>query len=394
MTGTAADAAEELRDTYGLRVAVIPTNRPCVRTDHPDLVFTHRDAKERALVEEIRRSHRARRPVLVGTLTVEESERLAQNIRSIGISCEVLNARHDAEEARIVAGADAPGAVTISTNMAGRGTDIRLGGADERERNAVVALGGLYVIGTNRHESRRVDLQLRGRAGRQGDPGETRFFVSLEDDLLVRYGVHQLIPARFMPAPSDNPIERRVVRREIARAQRIVDGQNREIRQTLWHYTAIVDEQRRRVMAWRQEVIAAAAGDDAGRAQQLRLLCGIDREWRRHLAICADIREGIHLVSLGGLDPLTRFTDEVAAAFDGFEERVEAAVGDADAIDLTGPSATWTYVVNDDPFRNQIAVRLTGPGKTTMTIWAAAFATPLLLLWTVLDRLMRRRRRS
>jgi preprotein translocase subunit SecA len=216
MTGTAADAAEELRDTYGLRVAVIPTNRPCVRTDHPDLVFTHRDAKERVLVEEIRRSHRARRPVLVGTLTVEESERLAQNIRSIGISCEVLNARHDAEEARIIAGA---GAVTISTNMAGRGTDIRLGGADERERNAVVELGGLYVIGTNRHESRRVDLQLRGRAGRQGDPGETRLFVSLEDDLLVRYGVHQLIPARFMPAPSDNPIEHRVVRREIARAQ-------------------------------------------------------------------------------------------------------------------------------------------------------------------------------
>jgi preprotein translocase subunit SecA len=393
MTGTAADAAEELRDTYGLRVVVIPTNRPCVRVDHPDLVFTDRSAKEQALVEEIRRSQAVRRPVLVGTLTVEESERIAQNIRSIGISCEVLNARHDAEEARIIAKAGAPGAVTISTNMAGRGTDIRLGGADERDRDAVVALGGLYVIGTNRHESRRVDLQLRGRAGRQGDPGETRLFVSLEDDLLVRYGLHQLIPARLMPPPSKDPIEHRVVRREIARAQRIVEGQNREIRQTLWRYTAIVEEQRKRIMAWRQEVLAAAGGDGEGSTER-RVLCGIDREWRRHLAVCGDIREGIHLVSLGGLDPLTRYTDEVVAAFDGFEKRVEAAVAAADALDLKGPSATWTYVVNDDPFRNQIAVRLIGPGRTTMTIWAAAFATPLLLLWALVDRLTRKRRRG
>jgi preprotein translocase subunit SecA len=393
MTGTAADAADELSDTYGLRVRVIPTNRPCVRVDHPDLVFTHRSAKERALVEETRRSHATRRPVLIGTLTVEESERLAEKIRSIGISCEVLNARHDAEEARIIAGAGSLGAVTISTNMAGRGTDIRLGGADERDREAVVALGGLYVMGTNRHESRRVDLQLRGRAGRQGDPGETRFFVSLEDDLLVRYGVQQLIPARFMPSPSQDPIDNRVVRREIARAQRIVDGQNREIRHTLWRYAAIVEEQRKPVMTWRQEALGAAGGD-ARRPEQLRLLCGIDREWRRHLATCADIREGIHLVSLGGLDPLTRYTDEVLDAFDGFEERVDAAVAEADAMDLEGPSATWTYVVNDDPFRNQIAVRLMGPGRTTMTVWAAAFATPLLLLWAVVDRLTRQRRRG
>ena len=188
MTGTAQTAALELRQLYGLEVVVIPTHRPMIRVDQPDLVFTHREAKEKAVVDEIRRVHASDRPVLVGTLTVEESERLAARLRSAGVACQILNAKHDEMEARVVAGAGAVGAVTISTNMAGRGTDIRLGGEDEADHERVAALGGLYVIGTNRHESARVDLQLRGRAGRQGDPGESRFFVSLEDDLLVRYG--------------------------------------------------------------------------------------------------------------------------------------------------------------------------------------------------------------
>ena len=203
MTGTARDSAAELQQLYGLDVVVIPTHRPMVRVDRDDIVFTHREAKERAIVDEIRRAHATGRPVLVGTSTVTESERLAQRLRGAGVACEVLNAKNDAEEAPIVARAGAFGAVTISTNMAGRGTDIRLGGEREADRDRVAALGGLYVIGTNRHESRRVDLQLRGRAGRQGDPGESRFFVSLEDDLLVRYGIHGLIPARFLPEKSD-----------------------------------------------------------------------------------------------------------------------------------------------------------------------------------------------
>ena len=212
MTGTAQDAADELRDLYELETVVMPTHRPTVRSDRPDVVFTHREAKEQAVVEEIRRVHARRRPVLVGTLTVAESERLAARLRAAGVACEVLNARNDPAEARVVARAGRLDAVTISTNMAGRGTDIRLGGAEEAERDQVVALGGLYVIGTNRHESRRVDLQLRGRASRQGDPGASRFFVSLEDDLLVRYGIRNLIPARIMPARRDEPIEQPIVR--------------------------------------------------------------------------------------------------------------------------------------------------------------------------------------
>ena len=189
MTGTATSCAAELAQLYGLDVVVIPPHVPMVRIDRDDLVFTGREAKERAIVDEIQRAHATGRPVLVGTSTVTESENLAARLRTVGVSCEVLNAKNDAEEAAIVARAGQFGAVTISTNMAGRGTDIRLGG------DRVVALSGLYVIGTNRHESRRVDLQLRGRAGRQGDPGESRFFVSLDDELLVRYGIRDLIPA-------------------------------------------------------------------------------------------------------------------------------------------------------------------------------------------------------
>ncbi len=174
MTGTARDCAGELRDTYGLDVVVVPTNRSMLRADRPDVVFGTREAKELAVVDEIRRVTRTGRPVLVGTLTVEESERLSERLRGCGVSCHVLNAKNPAAEAAIVANAGAPGEVTISTNMAGRGTDIRLGGDHKQDREQVAALGGLYVIGTNQHESHRIDLQLRGRAGRQGDAGLTR----------------------------------------------------------------------------------------------------------------------------------------------------------------------------------------------------------------------------
>src|SRR6185295_770913 len=179
MTGTAATQAREFRQTYDLDVEVIPTNRPMIRVDHPDAVFETMQDKEDALVMEIRNVHSTGQPILVGTHSVEESERLSS--RLAGIPHQVLNARNDEEEAAIVKRAGERGAVTISTNMAGRGTDIKLGGG-------VAALGGLYVIGTNRHESRRIDNQLRGRAGRQGDPGCSRFFISLEDALMVKYG--------------------------------------------------------------------------------------------------------------------------------------------------------------------------------------------------------------
>jgi preprotein translocase subunit SecA len=392
MTGTAQDAAAELLEFYSLRVVVIPPHRPSIRLDRQDAVFTHRDAKERAVVLEVEGAHRTRRPVLVGTASVAESERLAQRLRDRGMRCEVLNARDDAREAEIVGAAGALGAVTISTNMAGRGTDIRLGGPDEAARDEVARLGGLYVIGTNRHESRRVDRQLRGRAGRQGDPGESRFFVSLEDDLLVRYGIRSLIPEPLLPARQDEPIDNPVIRREVARAQRIVEGQDLEIRRTLWRYSTPVEEQRERLHARRQAVLAQAPGPERDAT-----LFHIDRTWRDHLAFVAELREGIHLVRLGGDDPLTRFCVRVAEAYRDAMDRLDpsiegslrAAPGERPC--LKGPSSTWTYLVNDDPFRDQLGSQLTGPGRATFAVGAAVFAMPLLILLGIADRYLKSR---
>ena len=403
MTGTARDAAAELTQTYGLDVLVIPTHRPVARIDREDLVFTHREAKDRAIVAEIRRTHATGRPVLVGTSTVTESERLADHLRGAGIACDVLNAKNDAEEAAIVARAGALGAVTISTNMAGRGTDIRLGGAGGADRDRVAALGGLYVIGTNRHESRRVDLQLRGRAGRQGDPGESRFFVSLEDDLLLRYRTRGLIPARFMPDRSDAPIAIPVVNREIARTQRIVEGQNFEIRRTLARYADVVERQHARLMAWRVETLH---DQDLSAVERAVTLACIDHAWCDHLAFCAELREGIHLVRLGGGDPLSHFTSQAIRRFASMDGEIEDAVRSAlpkvrvvgGEIDLTGagltkPSSTWTYLVNDDPFRDRMSALLTGAGGVTVAIYSAALLAPLLVAWGVVERFWRHRNR-
>jgi preprotein translocase subunit SecA len=384
MTATAAPAAAEFKAFFGLTTVVFPPHRACIRNDEEDEVFTHREAKTAALAGEVRKAHAAARPVLVGTASVAESEALAALLRSDGVPCEVLNARHDAAEAAIVARAGASGAVTISTNMAGRGTDIVLGAGNPADRARVEALGGLYVVGTNRHESRRVDDQLRGRAGRQGDPGRSRFFVSLEDDLIQRYGVMNLIPARHRPSRQATPVEDPIVFHEIARAQRIIEGQNFEIRKTLWRYSEMVDEQRRMVYERRQaflrdqadpgvcrerlpdhyRALAAGAGEPAVRhAEQRVMVYALDRAWADHLAFVEDVREGIHLQRYGGRDPLTEFSRQLIEAFDGLMRRAEDDTverfgrlrADRSGIDLSGAglsrsSATWTYLVNDDPF--------------------------------------------
>ena len=419
MTGTAQEAASEFEGAYGVPVAVLPPRLPLQRVDAPDTIYTHRDAKERAVIDEIERAHATGRPILVGTASVTESERLAATIAERGIQCAVLNAKRDDHEARIIAGAGALGAVTISTNMAGRGTDIRLGGPTEEHRARVVALGGLYVIGTNRHESRRIDRQLRGRAGRQGDPGETRFFVSLEDDLLVRYRIQDLIPTRFWPERCDAAIADPVIRREVARAQRIVEGQNLEIRRTLARFTSVLDQQhqlfseRRGAVLhgvdepsiWirdpsRRAALAQAVGTAAVvAAERTAMLACLDRAWRNHLATCADVREGIHLVRLGGEDPLTVFTRAAIHAFgqldQGVEDGVLAALGVArvrngrialEGAGLDAPAATWTYLVNDDPFEHRMGAMLTGPGGVSIAIYSAALLAPLLVAWGVAER--------
>jgi len=424
MTGTARAAAAELDETYGRRVVVIPTHRPLIRADRPDVIYAHRAAKERAVVAEVIAAHATGRPVLVGTLTVEESARVADALGVAGLACSVLNAKNDEAEARIIAGAGTRGAVTISTNMAGRGTDIKLEPVAVATESSPGELAGLYVIGTNRHESRRVDLQLRGRAGRQGDPGESRFLISLEDDLLVKYGIQSLLAGRVAMPDDDQAIGEPIVATEVARAQRIIEGQNLEIRRTLGRYSTVLEDHRVALMERRQAVLEGrevpdvwqtapdrlrllveAGGDAAVRdAERVVTLACIDRAWCDHLALAADLREGVHLVALGGLDPLTRYTTDLNRSFGQIDDAIDAAVlEELDGIRLEngrivlsetilkGPSSTWTYLVNDDPFRNQIGMMLTGPGKTTFAIGAALMSMPLLIFWGIVDRVFGKR---
>lgn len=384
MTATAQPAAEEFKEFYNLNVVVIPPNQPCIRTDYQDVVFTHKEAKRKALIEEITQVHAKGRPILVGTSGVGESEQLAKALRKAGVTCHVLNAKNDELEATIVAKAGALNAVTISTNMAGRGTDIRLGGDRQCDYQKVSELGGLYVIGTNRHESRRIDNQLRGRAGRQGDPGASRFFISLEDDLIDRYGIQELIPSKHSLNKQDNPIDDPVIAKEIARAQRIIEGQNLEIRQTLWKYSSVIEEQRKIVHQMREDVLSEKsplhllATRAPKRYSELHPIVGeeilqkiekqitlfhIDQCWAEYLARIAHIREGIHLFSVSGQNPLDEFHKIIADAFQNLTQVIndkiiktfKSAGITKDGIDmekegLKSPSSTWTYLINDNPF--------------------------------------------
>jgi len=383
MTGTAQSEARELRENYNLRVVVIDPNKPSIRIDHPDVVFTNQEAKWWAVARRIAALHAGGRPVLVGTRTVEESEQLAARLAGEGVPCNVLNARNDELEAGIIAEAGDLGAVTISTNMAGRGTDIRLGGAGEASADAVRKLGGLFVLGTNRHESRRIDDQLRGRAGRQGDPGETQFYVAIDDDLMVRYGLTDLL-AKTADRASMAPIDDPLAGSEIERAQRIIEGQNFSARLTLLKYELLLEQQRRIVYQKRDLVLY---GDDEGLLGQLEetaerwgelvalygtphlrdiervlTLALLDQLWIEHLAEVTEIREGIHLRSMSG-DPYQQFNILIFERFNELFDALEAALIetfldaaidahgiDLDAAGLGAPSSTWTYMVTDNPF--------------------------------------------
>jgi preprotein translocase subunit SecA len=385
MTATAQAAAAEFYEFYDLTVVVLPPNRPCVRMDHEDMIFTHKEAKNIALVGEIARVQRTGRPVLVGTASVAESEHLAAMLAEARIPCQVLNARLDEQEAQIVAQAALPGMVTISTNMAGRGTDIKLGGDPPREPERIVALGGLYVIGTNRHESRRIDHQLRGRAGRQGDPGESRFFISLEDDLIERYGIQRLLPAYCRGLHQDEPLEEAAVARAIARSQRVIESQTFEIRRTLWRYASLVEDQRKTIHRQRQAILAgesplrllatrakdrydpllSVVGQQVlDQVERQITLFHIDQCWAEYLVRVADMRENIHLVVVGGnYDPLDEFHKMVGREFAGFLKTIDDRIVqtfcsaeitekgiDLEKEGLTGPSSTWTYLISDNPF--------------------------------------------
>jgi preprotein translocase subunit SecA len=378
MTGTAVAVGEQLREFYGLEIAVIPPNRPCVRADEPDRLYASIKRKEKAIIGEVAATHATGRPILIGTLDVAESERLAGALGRAGLPCVVLNAKNDAQEATIVAEAGAYGAITVSTQMAGRGTDIRLGGT-QGDQDRIAALGGLYVIGTSRHESSRLDHQLRGRAGRQGDPGGSVFFASMEDELITAYA----------PDAARDRIPDAKAQWSLGHAQRVAEGVNLEIHRNTWRYNKLVEDQRRIVLAHRDQVLrtdaalSALAARCPPRLEQLSAtvpgsvlvsaarqieLFHVDRGWAEHLAFLADLREGIHLRALArGVNPLDEFHREAIRAFASLLEEaaarsaetflavpITAQGADLEALGLKRPSATWTYLVQDNPFGSDL----------------------------------------
>lgn len=249
MTGTAKTEEEEFKKIYGLDVVVIPTNKPVQRIDYPDLVFKTEAAKYRAVVNDIVERHKKGQPILVGTISIENSERLSNMLKQKGVPHNVLNAKHHAREAEIVARAGQYGAVTIATNMAGRGTDIQLG-------EGVAELGGLHIIGTERHESRRIDNQLRGRAGRQGDPGSSQFFLSLQDELMRRFGADNIMNMMDrLGMEEDMPIESRLVTRAVESAQKRVEGANFDARKVVLQYDDVMNQQRAVIYKQRRDIL-------------------------------------------------------------------------------------------------------------------------------------------
>ena len=393
MTGTAVEAIDQLRSFYDLRVSVIDRNEPLQRFDEADRVYATIRDKNRAIIDEIKAIHDTGQPVLVGTQDVAESEALAEALREYDIDVNVLNAKNDAEEARIIAEAGDIGRVTVSTQMAGRGTDIKLGGADENDHDAVVKLGGLAVIGTSRHRTARLDNQLRGRAGRQGDPGLALFFVSLEDDVVVVGGAGEEVTAR--PA-ADGSIESKRIRDWIEHCQRVTEGQLLEIHSQTWKYNKlladqrdIIDKRRAELLdtdrAW-QEIFERSARatlldkelprDTLVRAAREIMLYHLDLGWSDHLALMDDVRESIHLRAIARETPIDEFhriavrefkelaQRAVDNAVDTFNEvPIDANGAHLEEQGLARPSATWTYMVSDNPLAGSGNSLLRGIGN-------------------------------
>jgi preprotein translocase subunit SecA len=367
MTGTAATEAEEFYKIYKLDVVEIPTNKPMIRQDSQDLIYKTEESKFAAVVSEIAEKHKAGQPMLVGTISIEKNERLSRYLKKAGIPHELLNAKHHEREAKIIANAGKIGAVTVATNMAGRGVDIILGGRPpegreaskkdkverwKREHEKVIALGGLHVVGTERHESRRIDNQLRGRSGRQGDPGSSKFFVSLEDDLMRIFGGERLKSLMDrLGLPEDQPIEHPLISRSIEQAQKKVEGHNFDIRKHLLEYDDVMNQHRKKIYAQRKEilekedvheVVASLMAEEERkeyekkvvqyglevirRAEKFVFLRVIDTLWIEHLNTMEELREGIALRGYGQRDPLVEYKHEAYNLFQGLQNTISDRV--------------------------------------------------------------------
>ena len=318
MTGTAQTSAEEFHKVYNLDVISIPTNKPMIRKDLTDMVYKDLDAKYQAATKEIKNRHLSGQPVLVGTASIEHNELLSKLLNQSGIPHELLNAKNHEREGAIIAQAGKLGAVTVATNMAGRGVDIILGGNPPLSEEAVKVreVGGLFVLGTERHEARRIDNQLRGRSGRQGDRGESQFFLSLEDDLLRIFGGERI--KKLMETfnlPEDQPIESRLVSRVVNEAQKKIEGINFDARKHLLEYDDVLNKQRMAIYRKRQEMLE--------QGKQSQILMMLDTFWMNHLENMEELRESVRLRAYGQKEPLIEYRREGSLMFKGMMEGFE-----------------------------------------------------------------------
>ncbi len=352
MTGTAKTSSEEFYKVYGLEVIEVPTNKPVTRIDQNDLIFQTEQGKFAALARHVKALHQKGQPVLIGTVSIEKNELLSNYLKREGVPHEMLNAKNHEREGEIVAGAGEKGRVTVATNMAGRGVDIKLGGAlaTPEQAEAVKALGGLYVLGTERHEARRIDNQLRGRSGRQGDPGETQFFVSLEDSLMRIFAPDSIksLMGRF-GIPEDEPIQNSLVSRALESAQTKIEGFNFDARKHVLEFDNVLDKQRRaiydrrrKMISGRSENIAVVLEEMAGESAEAKellakkeeelgtdqflsqarssMLQTIDLLWVEHLESMEYLRGSVNLRAYGQRDPLTEYRKEGTRLFKDMEE--------------------------------------------------------------------------
>ncbi len=374
MTGTAQTSAEEFHKVYGLEVVTIPTNREMIRDDMPDLVYKNVDAKYNAIIADIKKRNEKGQPVLIGTVSIEKNEELSRRLSMAGLKHEALNAKNNEREGSIIAQAGRKGAITVATNMAGRGVDIILGGNPPKieEQQAVRDLGGLHVIGTERHESRRIDNQLRGRAGRQGDPGSSQFFLSMEDDLMRIFGGNRMQSImNRLHIPDDVPITAGMLTRSIGQAQTKVEGHHFDARKHLLEYDDVLNKQRLAIYRRRQEMLETGKitinnrqltineGEEAADAKPEKheliltpygmsiVLGAFDSFWMNHLEDMEAVQEAVRLRSVGQKDPLVeyrreghQFFGQMVASFDQWLSENEKKILEQDKQAAAAPAGS------------------------------------------------------
>ena len=421
MTATAHTSSDEFKELYDLDVVIIPQNKPCIRVDYDDLIFTHKEAKFKALISEIKRVHKTKQPILIGTASIEESEELSKALYEAGIKCNVLNAKNDEQEAGIIAQAGRLSAVTVSTNMAGRGTDILLGGLNGEDRDKVVALGGLYVIGTNKNESKRVDNQLRGRSGRQGDPGCSRFFISFEDDLFSKYSNLKLKSIKKVLKKQNDPVDNRIYFRAVEEIQRVAEGQNEDIRRLIYQYFYIVEDQRKIIYKKRKDILfertdfsllctmAEKEYNDAlknvsrkslMRVERYTSLFQIDNLWADYINLINYLREGIHLVNIGGRNPFEEYCRLLIKEFQELTHKIDVEIVntfksldfskgdiDLDKAGIKSPASTWTYRITDNPFADDLGVLLANDRNIGYAVLGPLLIWPIILFGIIYNRI-------